>query len=65
MKKNAILDRIAPKASGKSLWKRLDVFPRLLCLLLALIVWLLVVNTQDFSDQKPLEDASGITEVAS
>ncbi len=65
MKKNAILERITPKDSNKSIWKRLDILPRLLCLVLALIVWLLVVNTQDFTDKKPIEDASGITEVVS
>ena len=41
--------------------KKLDLLPRLLCILLALIVWLLVVNVQDLKkgteplNQNPVE----------
>lgn len=47
MKKNVVGHMIAPKETKKSFWRRLDLFPRILCLLLALLIWLFVVNIYD------------------
>lgn len=44
MKKNVIGHMTAPKESKRSFWRRLDLFPRILCLVLALLIWLFVVN---------------------
>lgn len=56
MKKNIVGHMTMPKESKMTKFKRLDLFPRLLCILLALLVWLLVVNVQDLKkDQDPLQ----------
>jgi hypothetical protein len=47
MKKNIVGHMMMPKESKMTKFKKLDLAPRLLCLLLALIIWLLVVNVQD------------------
>lgn len=60
MKKNIVGITISQKAPKKSKWKRLDLIPRLLCLLLALIVWLLVVN---FQGEAPRQDLSALQSV--
>ena len=56
MKKNIVGHMMAPKVSKKTLWKRLDLIPRLLCLLLALLVWLLVANAKN--DEKPADNGA-------
>jgi hypothetical protein len=44
MKKNIIGHMTAPKETKRGFWRRLDLFPRLLCLILALLIWLFVAN---------------------
>jgi hypothetical protein len=52
VKKNIIGHMTAPKATKKGLWRKLDLFARLLCLILALLIWLFVVNVYH-DDQSP------------
>lgn len=47
MKKNIVGHMMAPKETRASRFKRWDLLPRILCLLLALIVWLLIVNVEN------------------
>ena len=53
MKKNVVGHMMSPKISKKTRLKRLDLFSRFLCLLIALIVWLLVVNIQSETTSGP------------
>lgn len=46
MKKNAIGHMMTPKETVKKRLRRWDILPRLLCLLLAMLLWLLIVNTR-------------------
>lgn len=46
MKKNVIGHMTAPRESVGGRLRRWDVFPRLICVLLALVIWLLIVNVQ-------------------
>ena len=46
MKKNVVGHMMTPKVSKKTKFKSLGIFSRLLCLLIAIVVWLLVVNIQ-------------------
>ncbi len=46
MKKNAIGHMVAPKESAGSKIRRWNLLPRLLCLLLAVLFWLLIVNVK-------------------
>lgn len=57
MKKNIVGHMMMPKSSPKTIWKRLDLFPRLLCLLLALIIWLFVSNI-NAKETQPHEEVS-------
>ena len=59
MKKRIVDHMMMPKPSKKARWKRLDLIPRLLCLLLALLIWLLVVNTK--KEDAPVENPSAET----
>ena len=65
MKKNIVGVAIAQKAPKKSKWKRLDLIPRLLCLLLALIVWLLVVNLREDAPKQDLSALQSVTQTVS
>ena len=56
MKKNIVGHMMMPKTSKKTIWERLDLLPRLLCLLLALVIWLLVVNTS--RSEQPASDSA-------
>ena len=47
MKKDVVGHMMAPKVSKKTKLKRLNLFSRFLCLLIAIVVWLLVVNLQN------------------
>lgn len=47
MKKNAINELIDAKQPKRSKFGKLDIFPRILCLLLALLLWLTVVNVSE------------------
>ena len=46
-KKNVIGHMVAEKESSASWFRRLDLFSRLICLLLAVLIWLIVVNATD------------------
>lgn len=52
MKKNVIGNMTAPKGSKRSLFRRLNILPRILCLLLALLIWLAVINTLENREEK-------------
>ena len=56
MKKNIVGHMMMPKTSKKTFWERLDLLPRILCLLLALVIWLLVVNTS--GSEQPKSDSA-------
>lgn len=65
MKKNVIDKLVEPKESPKTWSKRIDLLPRLLCLLLALVIWLLVVNVQSEVKEDPNVDLGVLTDVIS
>ena len=44
MKKNVVGHMATPKESALSRFRQLNILPRLLCLLLALVIWLIIVN---------------------
>ena len=44
MKKNALVRMSSPTESVGSRFRKLNILPKLLCLLLAVILWLAVVN---------------------
>ena len=52
MKKNVIAHMTAPKEMRKSFWRKLDLFPRILCLVLALLIWLFVVNVYEGNQEE-------------
>ena len=58
MKKNAIARMTAPKETVGSRFRNLHIFPRFLCLLLALVIWLAVINLRD---EKNEGDTAGVT----
>lgn len=64
MKKNIIGHMMMTKKPERSLWKRLDLVPKLLCILLALMIWLLAVNVP--SDETPSQgqDAQAAVQVS-
>lgn len=43
-KKNVIGHMIASKEASQGWFRRLNILPRVLCLLFAVLIWLLVVN---------------------
>lgn len=44
MKKNIVGHMMKPKESAGSFLRSLNIIPRVVCLLLALAIWLLIVN---------------------
>ncbi|MBR7151434.1 MAG: hypothetical protein IKD02_03720 [Clostridia bacterium] len=56
MKKNAIGHMMAPKETVKKRLRRWDILPRLFCLLLAMLLWLLIVNTQVSAKEAGADD---------
>ena len=50
-RKNVIGHMTAPKLSAKSWIRRLDLLPRLLCILLAVVIWLLVVDLRSTANE--------------
>ena len=54
MKKNAIGHMMAPKTTLKGRLRRWDIFYRLLCLLLAMLLWLMIVNAKNSKTEDPL-----------
>ena len=65
MKKNIIDKLVVPKETPKTWVERIDLLPRLLCLLLALAIWLLVVDVQSEVTENPDVDLGVLTEVIS
>ena len=52
MKKNAINELVEAKKPKRSRFGKLDIFPRILCLLLALLLWLTVVNVSELQKSR-------------
>lgn len=52
MKKNALARMASPTESVGSRFRKLNILPKLLCLLLALIIWLAVVNLNNTQSQE-------------
>ena len=44
MKKNAVGHMMMPKESAASFLRRSHILPKLLCLLVAIVIWLCIVN---------------------
>ena len=61
MKKNIIGHMTVPKESATSRFRRLNILPRVICLLLALTIWLLIVNLNE-TKRDGQQDASTRTE---
>lgn len=61
MKKNIVGHMMKPKESAGSLFRSLNILPRVICLLLALAIWLLIVNLNP-SEKKGETDQSVRTE---
>ena len=49
-KKNVIGHMVAQKNAEKGFFRRWGIFPRICCLLLALFIWLLVMNLSESTD---------------
>lgn len=62
MKKNVVGHMMAAKEPVKAKLRRWDLIPRLLCLLLALLIWLLIVNLNDKNDKVSNEGSSATVE---
>ena len=65
MKKNAVGHMMLPKENATSFLRRSHILPKLLCLLSAIVIWLLIVNlapTDHRNDNNPsiyqLQDAA-------
>ena len=46
MKKNIVGHMATPKESARSRFRQLNILPRIICLLLALVIWLIIVNLE-------------------
>ncbi len=66
MKKNAIGHMTAPKESAKTKFQKLELLPRLVCLFVAILLWLLVTNAEKKNDSGERETGNpyDITEVS-
>ena len=53
MKKNIVGHMAAPKETRRGFWNKLDIFARLLCLILALLIWLSVVHVDETQSPPP------------
>jgi type II secretory pathway component PulL len=49
MKRNIVRDLTAPKGTQKSWAKRWDIVPRVICLFLALLIWLAVKDASAYA----------------
>ncbi len=63
MKKKVIGHMVAPKEDTRSRFRRMDVLPRFVCLLLALLIWLLIANLDQLQKEDSAID-SAVTDVA-
>ena len=57
MKKNVVGHMMKPRESAGSVFRSLHITARLLCLLLALAIWLLVVNLIPNEREKQTNDS--------
>ncbi len=64
MKKNIVGHMTSPRENKKSLLRRLDLLPRFFCLLLALLIWLAVVNVYDDAKEENTHATSETVESA-
>ena len=62
MKKNAVGRVLLQKESGKKRVSALHLPARFLCLLLALVIWLAIVNLNDFSEEQDSSSEEEVTE---
>ena len=67
MKKNAIGHMVAPKETAGSRIRRWNIIPRLVCLLLAVFLWLIIVNVKNSRDVEtdmdlPLTETNAVQE---
>ncbi|MBQ5833887.1 MAG: hypothetical protein IIW36_03655 [Clostridia bacterium] len=58
MKKNVVGHMMAPKETARNRFRRWGVLPRLFCLLLAMVLWLLIFNAKESHKELPPEDAT-------
>jgi len=58
MKKNALVHMEAQKETVGSWFRRWHILPRLICLLLALVIWLAVYQATDRADKTPDAEVS-------
>ncbi|MBQ9132614.1 MAG: hypothetical protein IJX62_09130 [Clostridia bacterium] len=65
MKKNVIGHMTAPKESVSGRLRRWNILPKLLCLLVALALWLVIVATQSVNDRQPQDTGADNTPTAS
>lgn len=64
MKKNVVGHMVVSKEKASSRFRRWEILPRLICLLLALLIWLAISNTARVEPDKTGEPA-GTEDVAS
>ena len=62
MKKNVVGHMMAAKEPVKARLRRWDLLPRLICLLLALLIWLLIVNLNTKDNRESNERSSATIE---
>ncbi len=61
MKKNIIGHMTAPRESAGKRFRRMDLIRKFLCLVLALMIWLIIVNVTQETEIPPTPDI-GINE---
>ena len=61
MKKNAVGHMIATKEPVSAKIRHWNILPKLLCLLLALLIWLTVVNFEE-RNEDPSQTNSGVSD---
>jgi hypothetical protein len=64
MKKNIVGHMTVPREGATGRIKRWGLIPKLICLLLALAVWLLIVNVTEQKTSKPHTPLFEMTETA-
>ena len=65
MKKKNVIGHMAVSKSREHRWdRRIGLIPRLICLLLAILIWLFVVNANEYLEEndKPAVPGSSQTE---
>ena len=64
MKKNVVGHMATPKESALSRFRQLNILPRLICLLLALVIWLIIVNLDTHEEGRDQTNTLQIEESA-